>query len=63
MEPLDEKFGIFLGFVATFFISTLIFYMILNLLGKIPSNWGYFHIFLTLTSVVLIGILIKLWFR
>ena len=54
-----ERLGENVGYVTMFLIFTTILYFILNLLNKLPNNWGYFHILLLVFIINMIGIFLK----
>lgn len=55
-----EKIGKLFGFLIMFFMVTIILFFSLSLSNRLPPNWNYIHIFFTILSVILAGILIKL---
>ena len=59
----SEKLGEAIGFVVMYFIFTTILYFLLIVLEKFPDSWTFLHIIAITLTIVLFGILLKLWVR
>ena len=51
-----------LGAIGGFLLSTVLVYLVLSYLGKVSGFNGYFKIIYVIFSILLIGILLKIWF-
>ncbi len=54
-ENLGEKAGFFSAYLA----FTAVLFLILNYFGKLPAEWGYFHIAGIVFALAAIGIELK----
>jgi hypothetical protein len=52
-----------LGFVLSFFIMTIIWYLILRLTNHLPKDWSYFNIFLVVLLITILGIGLKYFLK
>lgn len=48
-----------LGFIVMYFIFTIVLYLILKFLNKLPENWGIFHIIILTLIIVLVGTILR----
>jgi len=62
-ETFIYFFGRITGFIFMYFLFTTIFYFILKLTDKFPTNWGYIHIIFITLLLILTGRLIKRWLK
>jgi|TARA_Y100000294_G_C8328432_1_gene245658 hypothetical protein len=54
-----EKIGEKTGFATSYVLFTLILFIILSLLSKIPNNWSFMHIAGITLTITIVGIIIK----
>lgn len=54
-----KKIGYGLGYIFSYFLFTTLLFLMLSLLGKIPSSWGYIHITAITFAIALIGIAVR----
>jgi len=61
LRKKEYDFGVHIGYIFMFIIFSTILYFLLKILGKLPTNWNYFNIFLITLPLVFIGKIIKYW--
>jgi len=59
-RKIFEKLGEGIGFIAMFFIFSTILFFLLEILDKLPADFGYFHVVFLSISIVLLGTLIRM---
>ncbi len=57
----EYKLGKIFGYIAMFFVFSILLYFILFFFNKIPKSWNYTHIFMVALFLILIGRGIKWW--
>jgi len=57
----SKKIGVIIGYIIMILIFSTSFYYLLIILEKLPNSCNYFHVLLTLTSIIFIGKIIKGW--
>lgn len=60
---LAENIGKIAGFLASYFIFTVMLFLMLTLLKKIPEGWNHFHIAVITCAVAITGWGIRKWLR
>jgi len=58
-DKTSEKWGERTGFFAAYLAFTAVLFFILTYFGKLPTEWGYFHVAGLVLAVALIGIELK----
>lgn len=58
-----ENLGKSIGLIVFYLIFTTVVYFIFKLTGKLPSNYTYFHIIPFTLMILLIGVLLKQYFK
>ena len=54
-----KKIGYGSGYIFSYFLFTTLLFLMLSLLGKIPSSWNYIHIMAITLTIALIGIAVR----
>jgi hypothetical protein len=54
-ENKNSIIGERIGYLTMFFIFSIMLYIILNLLDKIPQSWNYLHILIITLILIIIG--------
>ncbi|HLC78126.1 MAG TPA: hypothetical protein VJH92_03305 [Candidatus Nanoarchaeia archaeon] len=58
-----KKTGIIIGYIISFFVFSLILFLILDFSNKISEKWNLFYILPFTLCIVLFGNLIQLWLK
>lgn len=58
-DKTSEQFGEKVGFFAAYLAFTAILFLILTYFGKLPAEWGYFHVAGLVFAIAAIGIELK----
>lgn len=54
-----ELYGKITGLIFSYFLSTLFLFLILNIFGKLPTDWVYLHVAFVTFVFVSLAALVK----
>ena len=55
----SEKWGEKVGFFAAYLAFTAVLFFVLTYFGKLPAEWGYFHVAGIVFALAAIGVELK----
>lgn len=58
-DKTSENLGEKIGFFSAYLVFTAVLFLILTYFGKLPVEWGYFHIAGLVFALAAIGIELK----
>lgn len=51
----SELWGQHCGFLFSYFLSSTVLFLVLNMANKLPEGWNYFHLASIVLLIVLLG--------